>query len=385
MNFIKRILSDGLLASKKSLLILGPRQTGKSTLLGQIFPNALKINLAHEGEYLDYAADPRRLEQRINPKNRDQIVFIDEVQRLPSLLNTIQKLIDDRGGPRFILTGSSARKLRRGQANLLPGRIHAFAMGPLVAAELNYQADENALMAFGSLPGIYTEDSERDKIKTLSSYAATYLKEEIQAEALTRNIEGFARFLKFAAVTSSQFLDIQKLAKQAQVNHQTARRFFEILEDTLIVHRLEAFAKSTRTRLVQHPRYFFFDTGVLNGLLGNFIVSDDRKGTLFETLVVTQILHSISARDEIGVRLSSYRTEHGAEVYLIIERPTETIALEIKATRNIGDSDLTGLASFARYYGKPHRAIVAYQGTERLHRDGIEIMPWQDMLKDCGF
>ncbi len=268
---------------------------------------------------------------------------------------------------------------------MLPGRIHAFAMGPLVAAELNYQANENALMAFGSLPGIYTEDSERDKIKTLSSYAATYLKEEIQAEALTRNIEGFARFLKFAAVTSSQFLDIQKLAIQAQVNHQTARRFFEILEDTLIVHRLEAFAKSTRTRLVQHPRYFFFDTGVLNGLLGNFIVSDDRKGTLFETLVVTQILHSISARDEIGVRLSSYRTEHGAEVDLIIERPTETIALEIKATRNIGDSDLTGLASFARYYGKPHRAIVAYQGTERLHRDGIEIMPWQDMLKDCGF
>jgi predicted AAA+ superfamily ATPase len=240
-------------------------------------------------------------------------------------------------------------------------------------------------MAFGTLPGVYTEASDKDKMKTLASYAATYLKEEVHAEALTRNIEGFARFLKFAAVTSSQFLDIQKLATQAQINHQTARRYFEILEDTLIVHRVEAFAKSSRTRLVQHPRYFFFDVGVLNGLLGNFNVSDDRKGALFETLVITQIIHSISAYDEIGCRLSSYRTEHGAEVDLIIERPSETIALEIKATRNIGEADLSGLRSFERFYGKKHRSIIAYQGDVPLRIGDTEVLPWQTMLATCGW
>lgn len=384
MVLIKRIIESSLCSSNKSLLLFGPRQTGKSTLLGQLFASALKINFADEAEYLDFAANPRLLEQRIGAK-RQQTVVINEIQRLPSLLNTIQKLVDDNKGLRFILTGSSARKLRRGQANLLPGRVHTYNLGPLVAAELDYKADELSLMAYGTLPGVYTENSDKNKMKTLASYAATYLKEEVQAEALTRNIEGFARFLKFAAVTSSQFLDIQKLATQSQINHQTARRYFEILEDTLIVHRIEAFAKSTRMRLVQHPRYFFFDVGVLNGLLGNFIVSDDRKGTLFETLIVTQIIHSISAHDEIGCRLSSYRTEHGAEVDLIIERPRETIALEIKATRNIGDSDLTGLKSFARFYGKNHRAIVAYQGSEQLRIGDIDILPWQTMLAACGW
>lgn len=385
MTYIERRLSAELHLTSKSLLLLGPRQTGKSTLLGGFFPSAIKVNLADEGTYLDFASDPRRLERILGPAGSEKVVFIDEIQRLPSLLNTIQAMIDDRRGFRFVLTGSSARKLRRGGANLLPGRIHTFTLGPLVVTELGYSANENDLLAFGSLPGIYTEPSSKDKIKTLTSYAATYLKEEIQAEALTRNIEGFARFLRFAAVSSSQFLDIQKLASQAQINHQTARRYFEILEDTLIAHRLEAFAKSSRTRLVQHPRYFFFDPGIINGLLGNFTVSDDRKGQLFESLVVTQIIHTVAAKDLLGVRLSSYRTEHNAEVDLIIERPSETVALEIKATKNIGASDLTGLTSFARFYGKAHRALIAYQGHEILQVDGVEVWPWQKALENLGF
>ena len=385
MEFVTRRLATELLDSSKSLLLLGPRQTGKSTLLSNIFSSAVTINLVDESTYLEFAAEPRRLEQILAACGNEKTVFIDEIQRLPSLLNTIQMILDERRGVRFVLTGSSARKLRRGGANLLPGRIHTFTLGPLVAAELAYAADEQELLAFGSLPGIYTETRHKDKMKTLSSYAATYLKEEIQAEALTKNIEGFARFLKFAAISSSQFLDLQKLASQAQINHQTARRYFEILEDTLIAHRLEAFAKTTRTRLVQHPRYFFFDTGVLNGLLGNFTVSDDRKGPLFETLVITQIIHTIAAKDLMGIRLSSYRTEHNAEVDLIIEGPNSTTALEIKATRNIGVSDLTGLASFAKFYGKPHRAVIAYQGDRQLEVGGVEVWPWQKALAELGF
>ena len=383
-KIISRLLEPQLSRSKKSILLLGPRQTGKSTLLSSMFTDALKINLADEAEYLDFASDPKMLEKRLAGRRTDHVV-IDEIQRLPSLLNTIQKIIDDKRGYRFLMTGSSARKLRRGQANLLPGRVHTFSLGPLIAAELGYMMDIDRCLRVGTLPGIYQENDDKDNLKTLHSYAATYLKEEIQAEALTRNIEGFARFLRFAAVSASQFLDLQKLAKQAQLNHQSARRYFEILEDTLIVHRLDAFAKSERTRLIQHPRYFFFDTGVLNALLGNFVVSHDRKGQIFENFIVTQVIHGLAARDEIGVRLSTYRTEAGAEVDLVIERQNATYAVEIKASENISESDLTGLKSFARYYGKPHIAVVAYMGSHRQQIQGIDILPWQEFLREHAF
>jgi predicted AAA+ superfamily ATPase len=220
--------------------------------------------------------------------------------------------------------------------------------------------------------------------KTLSSYAATYLKEEIQAEALTRNLEGFARFLSTCAEYAGQFLDLAKLAADAQIARQSAVRYFEVLEDCLIVQRLPPFAKSTRRRLVQHPRYYFFDPGVLNGLLGNFKVSADRIGNLFEHLVFSQIAHSAMALDK-RVNLSSYRTEHGAEVDFILTSDGETVAIESKGSRNVGPNDLRGLASFAEYYGKPHRSMIFYLGEQRRKIGRVEIFPWQEGLEEIGF
>ncbi len=380
MSFLNRNILDLIRLSEKSCLLLGPRQTGKSTLLNQLDAD-LEINLADEAEFLSFAANPKLIHQRIAHLAHGTI-FIDEVQRLPSLLNTLQSIIDKNKNLRFLLTGSSARKLRRGQANLLPGRIHTYSLGPLVSSELGYALDEEAALSFGTLPGIYTESETTERKKTLRSYTATYLKEEIQAEALTKNIEGFARFLHVAASAATQFLDIKKLSDQALINPQTTRRYFEILEDTLIVHRLPSFAKSARKRLIQHPKYFFFDNGVLNALLGSFAISADRKGMLFEHLFVTQVLHSLAARDEFEYRLSNYRTEHGAEVDLILERHDDVLAIEIKASNNVGKFDLTGLKSFADFHGKNIRQIVAYLGDERRQIDDVEIWPWQKLLKE---
>ncbi|MBP9708601.1 MAG: DUF4143 domain-containing protein, partial [Oligoflexales bacterium] len=299
---------------------------------------------------------------------------------------TVQAIIDEKKHDvKFFLTGSSARKLRRGQANFLPGRIHMFFMTPLVASELNFELNTDRALATGTLPGIYSEDDEYDRQKTLESYSAIYLQEEIKSEALTRNIEGFTRFLQISAVTSTQFLDFNKLANEAQINPQTARRYFEILQDTLIVHSLDAFAKSNRKRLVQHPRYFFFDNGVLNALLGNFYATADRKGMLFENLFCTQVRHSLDSRDIKGYRLSSYRTEHGAEVDLIVEQPDGKIwAIELKSSANVGKSDLTGLKSFSKFIGKKHRSIVAYLGQKPQLIEDVEILPWQTCLKEMN-
>jgi predicted AAA+ superfamily ATPase len=241
---ISRRLGSVLQRSAKSVLLLGPRQTGKSTLVGTLAPD-LTINLAHEPTYLEFARNPRELEERLAalPAAKRSSVFIDEVQRLPSLLNTVQVLLDRPGNRlRFLLTGSSARKLRRGNANLLPGRIHTYHLGPLASSELKYELDTMQALSSGTLPGVFTDPDTDSRRKTLRSYAATYLKEEIQAEGLTRNLEGFARFLHIAAEWSGHHLDLAKLAAAAQVARQSVVRYFEVLEDTLIVRRAEPFA-----------------------------------------------------------------------------------------------------------------------------------------------
>jgi predicted AAA+ superfamily ATPase len=194
-------------------------------------------------------------------------IFIDEVQRIPSVLNTIQAIIDNDKTKQFYLTGSSARKLKRGQANLLPGRILSYELGPLTHQELADNFELARALSRGLLPGIYNEKSEQAAEKLLKTYAATYLKEEVQAEALTRNLEGFSRYFQIMASRSGDFTDFSKFASAAMIERTTAKRYFDVLVDTLIIQPVEAFTKTSRRRLVQHPRYYFFDVGVLNGCL----------------------------------------------------------------------------------------------------------------------
>jgi predicted AAA+ superfamily ATPase len=237
------------------------------------------------------------------------------------------------------------------------------------------------LLAYGSMPSTLTTKSNSERARNLRDYAGSYLKEEIQAEALLRDIQGFSRFLKVAAASSSGLLDMTKLSSQAQVKRTVAIRYFEILEDTLIVDRVEAFSRDERRRLIQHPRYFFFDNGVLNGVLGNFSASLDRVGYLFENFIYSQITAAKKAYD-IHHRVSTYRTEHGAEVDLILEGKRKTIALEIKASKNVGKNDLRGFESFKTYYGKKFYPVVAYMGQRPKVVNGIPILPWKEALTE---
>jgi uncharacterized protein len=361
---IPRLLAPSIAKSTKSVLILGPRQVGKSTLILGLKPD-LTINLADDSTFLDFKSNPNELRERLGSRVNVRSVLIDEVQRHPTILNTVQALIDDTKtkSPKFYLTGSSARKLRRGQANLLPGRIFGYELGPLCAAELDYGLNVPHALQYGCLPEPYLSDSGPFCQKLLSTYSGVYLKEEIQAEALTRNLEGFSRFVLSAAEYSGQILDFSKLAKQARIERKACSRFYEILEDTLIATRLEVFDQ-TNADTIKRPRFYFFDTGVLNGLLSNFAASNDRKGLLFEHLVINQVIASAKARD-IAIKTAYFRTRGGYEVDLILTVGANTYAVEIKSGR-ADQSDALHLEEFRHYYKAVDRFfLVTAEGAMR--------------------
>lgn len=375
----KREISKTIEDTRSSILLIGPRQTGKSTLIKNLNPD-LTINLSQENVFLRFSSQPDLLEQIIS-QEKPKTIFIDEIQRLPSLLNTIQAIIDANSKKfKFYLTGSSARKLKRGSANLLPGRVISLQMSPLTLEEIQYKYHIDHLLSFGLLPGIFIEKNIKEKSLLLSSYGATYLKEEIQAEALTKNIEGFSRFLFAIAAKNGEFLDFSKLGSQASINQKTATRFFEILEDSLLVFRLNSYSKNSFRRLVQHPKFYFFDTGVLNSLLGSYKVSAERKGLLFETLVISSIRNLLLSK-AAQFQMSTYRTTAGGEVDLILNTNDIEMAIEIKASSNIGKSDLTGLKSFSEVSQEKPIKIIIYMGEYSRKIDDVAILPLNQAIK----
>ena len=379
-----RILLDRISHSKKSVLLLGPRQVGKTTLCRLLSP--LKtIDLADEAELLRYSKEPVRLRQEIGTLKETGLLVIDEIQRAPSLLNMVQVILDQPGNPfRFILTGSSARKLRRGGANLLPGRVVLEHLDPLTCFELPGPVDLPRALQLGMLPGIYLGDSESARI--LETYAEVYLREEIRAEALTKNLGGYARFLDMAAISSGQWLNYSKLSSDSEVPKETIRRFVSILEDTLLAFRIPSFRTRARvSRRVSHrDRFILFDVGVRNALLSlhDRPLTADQFGAAFEQWLVLQTIYLNRALRK-NWRISSYRTEAGAEVDLVIERADDIVGLEIKASRNVGRSDARGLFSLAEVIGryKPLKKRIAYLGEAPQVLDGaVEVLPYREFL-----
>lgn len=376
---VSRIIKDLLLLSPKSVLLLGPRQVGKSTLIRELKPD-LCINLSDEKTFLDFKSNPSELHERLKA-GVYKTVFIDEVQKHPPLLDTIQAIVDGqpaRQRTKFYLTGSSARKLKRGQANLLPGRIFSYELGPLCSAELNYDLNIKRALSYGCLPEAYLNSSDAFSNKLLSTYSGVYLKEEIQAEALTRNLEGFSRFIVAAAESSGQILDFSKLAKQAKIERKNCVRFYEILEDTLLAYRIEVFDK-TNADIKKRPKYFFFDTGVLNGLLDNFVASGDRKGLLFETLVIAQLLASAKARDK-KLNLTYFRTRAGYEVDLVVEVNRKVYAVEIKSGQ-ITASDAKRLENVTSYGVKFDGLFLVGMDSTRRKFGGVHCCDLNHFLK----
>jgi len=379
---IDRLLCRPLRASKKSVLLLGPRQVGKSTLVASLSPD-LEVNLADQAEYFRFTSNPDELRQRLETA-RPKTVFIDEVQRYPALLNTVQALADSNKHLKFYLTGSSARKLKRGQANLLPGRIMNYYLGTLCASELEYKLSDTQVMQYGALPEVYLEKEIKLKTKLLSSYLQNYIQEEIKAEALVRNIDSFARAIPYAFHTAGQFVDYSKLAKQAKVSRHALARFYEIFEDTLVGYR--AWPDEVlldKADLIKHPKFFVFDLGVYNAAAGGFILSEDRKGNLFEHLLYTQLLHSAWARD-IDISINTFRTRGGLEVDFIVTLGKRRIAVEAKASKDVYADGVQPILKLKREYEPKIESYVAHLGRESKKIEGVWCHPWQKLLKELG-
>ena len=362
--------------------MLGPRQVGKSTLLASLAPD-LALNFASPRVFRDYVGHPDRLERELDAAPGSvRTVFLDEVQRIPELLDAVQAAVDREPSRfRFLLSGSSARKLRRGQANLLPGRVQVHRLHPLTVHELGGAFHLDRVLAHGTLPGIYREPDPETRGADLRSYTDSYLREEVQAEALVRNVGGFARLLDLVAAASGRLLNVHNLSQDAGLGYETARRYLEVLEDTLVAFRVPAWSGSDRANLIRHGKLFLFDIGVRNALLRRPLDRplDDERGLLLEHLVALE-LHQRLQSFLPDASLHHYRTRHGVEVDFVLSLGRETWGIEVKSSRRIHTSMLRGLKGFAYRNPQVTRRILVFLGPRAQTIDGIEILPLQDFL-----
>lgn len=372
------------LPARGSCFLFGPRQTGKSTLVRSLLPpGSWTVDLLQHDVFLRFAKDPAafRKEAAAHLRRGAPAIFVDEVQKVPALLDEVHGIIE-QAKARFILTGSSARKLRRGGANLLAGRAATRRLHPLTAVEIGDGFDLQRALRFGTLPAVVAEDDEAAR-ERLAAYAETYLREEIQAEGVVRNLGGFARFLDVAAAQSGDLLNATSVASDAGVSARTVREYFQILEDTLIGFRLEPWKKSPRARMVGHPRFYLFDTGVTNALNRRLTADLDMptRGRLFEQWIVTECVRLVDYLHP-ETRVFYWRTHHGAEVDLLFERHGKIrLATEIKSRRHVTGADLTGLRSFAEAHPDVPRAVVA-DVPEPFRVDSIDVLPWRRFFSE---
>jgi uncharacterized protein len=378
---ISRLLE---LPKNRSFFIFGPRQTGKTTLINSIFTDRVfRVNLLLTEQFFRYARDPSLFRREVIAKQKDVThVFIDEIQRLPELLNEIQYLIDNTQ-LHFILTGSSARKLRHGNANLLGGRALQRYLFPFMWREVSDTAQLPHFLRFGSLPHVYCAESEGEKIDFLRSYVDIYLREEIQAEGLVRRIGAFSRFLDMAASQFGEILSYSTVARECQQAVMTVKSYYEILEDTLIGYRLEPWRKSVRKRLTGHPKFYLFDNGVTNIINGysSEITDSVLLGRLFEQFIVMETIKEIRTSGKM-IQPYYWRTNTGAEVDLVLEREGRIVgAYEIKWTKTCSSSHVSGLRAFQSEHPEAQCHVIC-AAAEPYSVGNVRVMNWQDYLKE---
>lgn len=374
-----------IIDKNKSFFLFGARGTGKSALLAA--SGLPTIDLLHSRAYQRYLSDPSlfgdEIEQMLSQaETKPLVVAVDEIQKLPILLDEIHRLIESH--PRkllFVLTGSSARKLKRGGANLLAGRALTYEVYPICSLEI--EIDLTNALRFGTLPGILTDPPNAPR--SLDAYVNTYLREEILEEALVRKADRFTRFLDLAAQLNGEPINYAKLARSLKTTGQTIQEYFSILVDTLIAYRLDGWSRSVKLQLLQMPKFYWFDCGVLNAMNGDLrselSPSTFRFGRLFETWIIAE-LHRYNSYGDLGLRFHHWRDKLGREVDVIASRGTGAplAAIEIKSSEAPLPEDVSGLALFAADY--PKVPLWCFCRTPRsFRRDGIEFYPWSEGLK----
>jgi predicted AAA+ superfamily ATPase len=369
---ITRDLDLTELLRRKSCFVLGPRQTGKSWLIRHALGQHRVYDLLNSDTFLNLSRSPARLREECTA--RDSIVILDEIQKLPGLLDEVHGLIEERG-IRFLLTGSSARKLRRGGTNLLGGRAWVRHLHPFCRHELKTHFDLLRAINHGLLPPIYLSDSPDED---LAAYAGTYLQQEIVAEGVTRNVPAFSRFLEVAALCNARLVNYTKISNDAQVARSTVQEYFQVLKDTLIAYEVPAWRQTRKRKPIGTSKFYFFDPGVARFLQHRSLIQagSPEFGEGFEHWLFHELrCHADYTR---GGELRYWRSTSGFEVDFIL---ADTTAIEVKATRTVSRQDLRGLAAL-REEGKLKHYIVVCTDTAPRTVDGIRILPWQVFLDE---
>jgi predicted AAA+ superfamily ATPase len=369
---LKRIFKAPL----QSYFLMGPRGSGKSTWLRAKYPAAHVIDLLSEEIYQRYLANPGQFANELRAVPIDRWVIVDEVQRLPGLLNEVHRFIEDKG-LRFVLCGSSARKLKRAGVNLLAGRALHRAMHPFVPEELGAEFEIEQALQYGQLPIVWNSSAKQD---TLASYAQLYLKEEIQAEAHVRNLPGFARFLPIAALFHGQTINVANIARESGVARTTVAGYLDILEETLLCFRLPAYEAKLRIRERKLPKWFWCDPGMVRAMKRSFgTPAPEERGALFEGLVAQLIRAYMDYR---GICEDMYywapSGQPTTEVDFLLIRGAELIGVEAKAGKTFMDSWCKGLRAISELKGLRRRIIVYPQGPVLQTKDRIEVIPYQN-------
>ncbi len=359
-----------------SFFLFGPRGTGKSTLLKRRLPDALYIDLLNPERYRSLQARPERLNELMAGSPAAETIIIDEIQRVPELLNVIHAALEGPGNQRFIMTGSSARKLRREGTNLLGGRAANLSLHPFMACELSeFNVDE--ALRWGLLPLV------RDSLnpdETLAGYANLYLEQEVQAEGMTRNIGAFSRFLEAMSFSHGSILNTSAVSRECEIERRTVVNYVEILEDLLLGFRLPVFKRRAKRKTISHPKFYYFDAGVFRSLRprGPLDSNTEVYGASLEGLVA-QHLRAWIAYSTGQLDLSYWRTRGGSEVDFVVYGKNGFYAIEVKHGQRFDNADLRGLKAFGEEYPEAETALI-YRGDERRRVDNIWCIPAQEFL-----
>ena len=368
-------------SSKRSFFVLGPRGTGKTTWLKSHYKKAVFYDLLNPSTYLKLQKNPELFRQELSALPKNAIIIIDEVQKLPILLDDVHHFLAQRGNKKqFILSGSSARKLKRTSANLLGGRASQKFFYPLIYAE--HQIDKwDDILRFGTLPESLNLKTIKQKIEFLEAYTLTYLREEIQQEAVVKNINSFSNFLDVASLCSAQTVNMSSLARDSGVARTTLLGYFQALEDTLIGSWLTVWRAKARVKTVSHPKFFFFDTGVVRALTGKLreSIQNQERGFLLETY----LLHELKAWNQIhnwGAKIKFWKTHHYSEIDFIIEIKGKKVGIELKSSQ-IWKKEFGKYLKKAKEEKFIDRAIGVYLGDKKLKANSLDIYPLKNFLK----
>ena len=368
-----------------SFFLFGPRGTGKSTLIENTFrKNSYVFDLLDPELEDRLAKRPEELKQIVEAmQSKIKFFVIDEVQKVPKLLDVVHSLIE-KTKKIFILTGSSARKLKRGHANLLAGRAFVYNLHPFSCLELEKILDLNEVLQWGLLPKIHLLKSDKSKIQFLQAYAHTYLKEEIWAEQFVQNLDPFRRFLEVAAQMNGKIINCSNLSRDVGVDDKTINKYFSILEDTLIGFLLHGFKHSFRKRLNTRPKFYFFDPGVKRALTRTLTIPI-KEGTFaygdaFEHLMILECI-KLASYYKSEYQFSYLRTKDDAEVDLVVERPGKSVLfIEIKSSTHITREDLRTFINLTKDFGKCEAICLSNDPYEKII-EGVKVMPWKKGLK----